>query len=201
MKIIAVITSRLYLIFAEISGKFPEILNFRKIYNAIGETKTSLCADGVAMRCRNGTITSSSGTRRSTATWTFSTSRRRRSGCPTSYSTTSERCECSAFRRCVAPPSPPLHTRHILVTASISSPSLISPRISSAASSIFQSCTHFYRFPNGLLLFVFACTSIGLLAFCLFSNFCLFIWLLVSPIKLPKHGCRLRDYSFNRRKL
>ena len=32
-KIIAVITSTLQLIFPEISGKFPEILNFRKIYN------------------------------------------------------------------------------------------------------------------------------------------------------------------------
>ena len=33
MKIIDVITYRLYVIFPEISGKFPEILNFWKIYN------------------------------------------------------------------------------------------------------------------------------------------------------------------------
>ena len=33
MKIIDIITSRLLLIFAEISGKLPEILSFRKIYN------------------------------------------------------------------------------------------------------------------------------------------------------------------------
>ena len=35
MKITDVITSRLLLIFPEIIGKFPEILNFRKIYNPI----------------------------------------------------------------------------------------------------------------------------------------------------------------------
>ena len=39
MKIIAVMTSRLLLIFAEIPEKFPEILNFRKTYNPIGLCK------------------------------------------------------------------------------------------------------------------------------------------------------------------
>jgi len=34
MKIIDVITSRLLLLFPEISGKFPEILNLWKIYKA-----------------------------------------------------------------------------------------------------------------------------------------------------------------------
>jgi len=45
MKFIDVITSRLLLIFPEISGKFPEILNFQKIYNPAWCTAHHALAD------------------------------------------------------------------------------------------------------------------------------------------------------------